>query len=646
MKRLISLLPILFCVTASRAAAADLGGCGGPRGIQSIIASSSTGAAVGSGMEPGIVVYLHGLSKADQHLIEIPYGAGLLAEPGGNRFALREGRTIHLYGFAGFKRISKSSAKVLKDQSVKAWTWIDGTDEVAIFSSIEKSGMFDMGESKKMPYLLRVNVATGAGTQTSLPIPNDFLSAAFDARGERVAIGFGDGHVEVRSAADGQLQASYKGHDAAWNSLGLAFHPGENLLASSDGGKLVLFDLETRQIRSIHQTQDGDRFLAYVADGQFLIGGGVSNLSLLDPQGKRLETSRSEDGYEDFYVADALRKVFSVRGGLACWRTFERWEKVPVVARGAGSPGGPPAPADVVYKGVPLSFQIEQLRASSAKARLDALYAIEQMGPPAAAAVPDLVKALSSPEWTERAGAARALGAIGPAAKAALPGLEALRRDGEESVRAAASAAIQKIGAREEAGKGASATSGTAPAAAPGDVLYKGKPLSQYIRQLNDPDFTARLDAYFAIEQMGPAAEAAVPALIDVLDGREPARKAGEPSLKGTAIRVLGAIGPAAGPAAGRIGEALRSDNADLRRAAAAALVKLGPAGKAAVPALIADLGDPIADIREKVIQALGAIGPEARAAIPALKAIEKDKREEQYIRNSADDALEKIEKK
>jgi hypothetical protein len=185
-----------------------------------------------------------------------------------------------------------------------------------------------------------------------------------------------------------------------------------------------------------------------VADGQFLIAGDSSNLSLLDPKGRRLETASTDDSYDDFYVADPLRKVFSLRGNLVCWRTFERWEQVPFVARGASPGGSPPAPADVVFRNVPLSTYLERLRAGSGMARLDALDAIEKIGPPAAAAVPDLVKVLTSPEWTERAAAARALGSIGPAARDAVSSLEKLRGDSEETVRAAVSSALQKIAGR------------------------------------------------------------------------------------------------------------------------------------------------------------------------------------------------------
>ena len=279
--------------------------------------------------------------RRENCVIDMPYGAGLLAEPNGRRFALLKDRTVHLYTFDGFKRLSKSSAPVLKDQSILAWTWIDGTDGVAVISSVVKAGAFGLGETKKTPHLLKLDVATGAGNKVPLEFPGGYLSASFDAKGERVAIGFSDGHVQVHCASDGGLMASCAGHSTPWNSPGLAFHPVQSRLASSDGQKLILFDLDANRVGGTHPTQDGAKLLGWVADGQFLIAGDTTTLSLLDPKGRRLETTSTDDSYGDFYVADPLRKVFTLRGDLVCWRTFERWGRVPFVARGASSGGAP-----------------------------------------------------------------------------------------------------------------------------------------------------------------------------------------------------------------------------------------------------------------------------------------------------------------
>ncbi len=632
MKALLLTPLALAAVGSGLAAAKDLGACGDGAGVQAVIASSATGAVVGSGLARGIVVYPRPFSYADDKLIHVPYGAGLLAEPNGARFALLRGDDVHLYSFQTFKRLKKTSVKAIKDQGLDAARWIDGGDEVVAFSSVTKSGMFGLSQ-KTTPYLVRLNVTTGAGSAQPLEIPKDFVAGAIDEKGERMAVAFRDGHVEVRSARDGAAVASYRGHEGAgWNGMGLAFHPSENLLASSDGSRLVYFDLDSKAIRSVHQTQDGGRFLQFVADARFFIAADTVNLSLLDREGRRLEGGQSE-ALESLYVADPLRKVFSAGSDLACWRTFERWENTPVVASRA-TPGSAPAAADVALRGVPLTETLERLRGGDAKTRLDAVYAIEKIGPPAQAAVPELVRLLSSSDWLTRTGAVRALGAIGPAAKEALPALAALAKEKDEEVRKAAEQATSRI---------AKPAAAPAPAANAGEVMYKGKPLSHYVRKLDHPDFTTRLFAHSAIDAIGPAAAAAVPALLAVLDGREPARKLDEPSLKGAALASLGAIGPAALPAVPKIAAALSSDDVELRRAAARSLARIGPAAKEAVPALITALQEPVMDVRTSVMQALGEIGPEARAAIPALKALKKDK--ENWVRVYAGDALLKIEK-
>jgi len=489
MKRSLWLLLAVPLLTGGSGLAKELGACGDGRDINTVVASSSTGAVVGSGFARGVVVYLRGLSKADPDLVPIGLYAGIvLAEPSGERFAVREGKNLHLYSFSGFKRLAKSSAKVLKDQSVYAWHWIDGTDDVVFFSALVKEGMFGMSE-KRTPHLLRINVATGAGTAMPLDLPKDPLSAAFDAKGERVALGFGDGHVEVRGTSDGKTIASYTGHDSPWNSLGLAFHPTRNLLASSDGSRLITFDLEKKAPQAVHKTQTGAKLLQFVAGGQFLIGGDTSTLALLDLQGRILESARTEETYEDFYVADSLRKVFTTGGDLVCWRTFERWEKTPVVAGGASPGGAAPAAADVTYRGVPLSAYVKQLKGKDVKAQLDAIYAIQGMGPVAAAAVPDLVPFLSAQDWFVRTAAMKALSEIGPASAPAAPRLAEALSDQNADVRRAAAQTLVKLG---PAGK----------EAVPALVARIEEPI---------PDIRGHVLA--ALAAIGPEARSAVPAL-------------------------------------------------------------------------------------------------------------------------------------
>ncbi|MBU6276196.1 MAG: HEAT repeat domain-containing protein [Planctomycetes bacterium] len=80
----------------------------------------------------------------------------------------------------------------------------------------------------------------------------------------------------------------------------------------------------------------------------------------------------------------------------------------------------------------------DDLRAEIAKT-------LGRIGPPAEAAVPDLVKLLGSRAMWPRYCAVEALGLIGPAAVAAIPKVEPLTRDRDRDVAEAASEALQRL---------------------------------------------------------------------------------------------------------------------------------------------------------------------------------------------------------
>ena len=110
------------------------------------------------------------------------------------------------------------------------------------------------------------------------------------------------------------------------------------------------------------------------------------------------------------------------------------------------------------------------------------------------------------------------------------------------------------------------------------EVRYKGKRLSQWIKQLEEQDEKARNEAIEAVSMMGPAAAAAVPSLLPFL----------------------------------------RTDRPDLIARTALALRRMGPAAAAAVPTLVEILRDKNVE-GAYVIPVLADIGPNARPAIPAL---------------------------
>ena len=147
--------------------------------------------------------------------------------------------------------------------------------------------------------------------------------------------------------------------------------------------------------------------------------------------------------------------------------------------------------------------------------------------------------------------------------------------------------------------------------------------VQQLIQNLRSFVSKDRLYASGSLRAIGPAAEAAVPALIEAL-------KDEDSNVRGSAADALGKIGPAAVPA---LIEALRDDDSDVRYTAAA-LARIGPAAEAAVPALIEALKHDDSIVRFNAAYALGKIGPAAEAAVPTLLEALKDY--DSYVRSRA----------
>ena len=191
------------------------------------------------------------------------------------------------------------------------------------------------------------------------------------------------------------------------------------------------------------------------------------------------------------------------------------------------------------------------------------------------------------------------------------------------------------------------------------------------IRSLKSDNDDIRLQAVQALSRIGPEAEEAVPALIDVLKNRKLTKTESKldkadwmiSSDAGGALASIGtpaipALADAlrdkreyvrfdAGSALSRIGEpavhalveALRDEQPAVRFEAARALERIGPPAKRAVPSLIAALkkGDsPPHLVSMYAARALGQIGEEQ--AIPAL--VEMLEEEDVHVRTHAAEAL------
>jgi len=138
----------------------------------------------------------------------------------------------------------------------------------------------------------------------------------------------------------------------------------------------------------------------------------------------------------------------------------------------------------------------------------------------------------------------------------------------------------------------------------------EGSSKKKYLRivedTLRDADPGNRMLAAESLGRMGPAAEEAVPELIQVL-GEE------NDSLRSTAVTALAAIGTGAVPA---LVAALDHQGPAVRSGAADALGSIGAGSTEAIPALINLLGDRDYEISHRAASALGRIGA---AAVPAL---------------------------
>jgi HEAT repeat protein len=128
---------------------------------------------------------------------------------------------------------------------------------------------------------------------------------------------------------------------------------------------------------------------------------------------------------------------------------------------------------------------------------------------------------------------------------------------------------------------------------------YEGKSVSELEEMLRSPDEARQLQGAFGLSRQGADAAPALPALR----------------------------------------QALQSDKAPVRQAAAQALGKIGNAE--AVPDLVAALRDSHWPVRRQAAVALGELGPAARAARPDLEKLRRDP--DPLVRKAAQDALHQI---
>lgn len=127
----------------------------------------------------------------------------------------------------------------------------------------------------------------------------------------------------------------------------------------------------------------------------------------------------------------------------------------------------------------------------------------------------------------------------------------------------------------------------------------------------NDLSYGGRLRAASALGTMGPQGVAALKAVL----------APGVSTDRWGAIFALGQMGAAASASVPELVQILKNAPARAdRREAAQSLGKIGEAAAAAIPALIDALRDDDRHVRYRCVEALGLMGPSASRAIPALR--------------------------
>ena len=251
---------------------------------------------------------------------------------------------------------------------------------------------------------------------------------------------------------------------------------------------------------------------------------------------------------------------------------------------------------------------------------------LANIGPEAAAAVPDLVAVLQAEEAEVRLHALLALGNIGAASKPAVPAIVGLlEKDPFEGVRYAAVYALVQVGEHSDAINAALADAakhkdpllnllglwGLAKLNPKDEELAKAA-TEAIVENLVSPDQQLRQAAARALHEFHGPPEIVRPALIAAL-------KDADPEVVSHALDALASLGP---KALTNLDQALQDKQ--LRHYATRLIFRLGEQAVSAVPALVQALQQPTENeddivFRREVQFTLAAIGPAAKEAIPEL---------------------------
>lgn len=296
------------------------------------------------------------------------------------------------------------------------------------------------------------------------------------------------------------------------------------------------------------------------------------------------------------------------------------------------------------------------------KSRYWAEVGLAEIGPEAAAAVPQLAAVVADGAPEEKLQAVLALGAIGAPAAAAAPQLIAALESGDDFLRAAAAfalgasraaaadGAIEK--AEESPNEFLAATASWAHAKIhPDDAALAAKAVTRLRKAIASDAPRFRKAAVSGLSDLADRLDEAdrkalAVEFAELLDDTDEAvgmsagaglvrlgglavdhlrQRLAEPPHRRQALGVLGAIGPAAKAAVPDLVAALADADEACSTEAAVALAAIGPDAAVAVPGLQKQLADGVpAGSRYTAAYALGRIGPAAKAALPRLLELSK----------------------